>query len=405
MKILQINGYESPGRRFHGLSITPILKKYGIESKHLVWAKDTQDPEVLTFEGIIPRKINQILQLIEKQTSLQSILYRNVPKIIKMPAFQEADLIHLHIIHSGYFSISDLSMITDLKPTIWTLHDPWAMTGHCIHPFECKRWMIGCGECPDLTIPFPLKKDNTKLLFDYKRQAYKNAKFELVVASKWMYDMVKLSPLFEEVSVHQIPFGLDLKFFSPDAAPKARKQFGISEDMLVICFRSDDNPFKGLQHIIQALEKIETKQLVCLLTLGSNYNLLKKFENRFKIINLGWINNEETIRNALVASDIFLMPSIAESFGMMAVEALACSKPVIVFDKTALPEVVYAPEVGVSVPLNDSEALYQALQNLIDNPNERAERGKKGREIAELYYNEETQAKHLAELYKNIVNK
>ena len=405
MKILQVNGYESPGRRFHGLSITPLLKKYGIESKHLVWDKDTKNPDVLTFEGAITRKTNQVLRLIEEQASLQSVLYRNVPKMIKMPAFQEADLIHLHIIHSGYFSIGDLSKITNLKPTVWTLHDPWAMTGHCIHPFECKRWMIGCGDCPDLTIPFSLKKDNTELLFNYKLKAYQDAKFELIVASKWMFNMVKLSPLFRGVPVHQIPFGLDLTFFYPLTTPKAREKLGISKDMLVICFRADNNSFKGLPYIIKALEKIKTKQSICLLTLGSNDNFLKKFEEYFKIINLGWVNNEETVRDALVASDIFLMPSIAESFGMMAIEALACGKPIIVFDKTALSDVVYAPDVGMSVPLNNSEAFYQALQYLIDNPTERIERGKKGREIAELYYNEERQAQSLAELYKKIVKK
>lgn len=405
MKILQINGYESPGRRFHGLSITPLLQKYGIKSKHLVWDKDTKNPDILTFDGILTKRVNKIIQLIEERISLQSVLYRNVPKIIEMPAFKEADLIHLHIIHSGYFSIGDLSKITDLKPTIWTLHDPWAMTGHCIHPFECKRWMIGCGECPDLTTPFPLKKDNTKLLFDYKIQSYQKAKFELIVASKWMYDMAKSSPMFKNVPIHQIPFGLDLTFFAPNAAENVRKKFGIPENKIVICFRADKNPFKGLDYIIKALERIKDKSNLCLLTLGSDHDLLEKFRSTLKIINLGWINGEETVRDALVASDIFLMPSVAESFGMMAVEALACGKPVIVFDKTVLPEIVHAPEVGITVPFADDEALYHAIMRLINNPNERIERGKKGREIAELYYNEEMQVQLLAKLYKEIVNR
>ena len=44
MKILQVTAYESPGSRFHGLAITPLLKEYGVESKHLIWQKDSNNP-------------------------------------------------------------------------------------------------------------------------------------------------------------------------------------------------------------------------------------------------------------------------------------------------------------------------------------------------------------------------
>ena len=51
MKILQINAYESPGRRFNGLSLTPLLKARGLDSTHLIWARDTNDPSVLFWPG------------------------------------------------------------------------------------------------------------------------------------------------------------------------------------------------------------------------------------------------------------------------------------------------------------------------------------------------------------------
>ncbi|MGB7815442.1 MAG: glycosyltransferase family 4 protein [Methylotenera sp.] len=404
MKVLQINGYESPGRRFNGLSITPLLKKHGIESRHLVWEKDTQNPEVLTFDGDWTRKINRLVNRVERITSLQSVLYPHASQMLKMPAFQEAELLHLHIIHSGFLSLSDLPKITHLKPTVWTLHDPWAMTGHCVYPFDCKRWQIGCGNCPDLDIHFPLLRDHTRFLFNYKRRAYNNSKFDIIVASKWMRDMVEASPLFEGVHIHQVPFGLDLNFFSPVAAPSARKRFGIPENALVICFRAVINETKGLAYVIQALERIKTKQPVCLLTLNSK-GLMERFSDRFQLVELGWTNDEELTRDAFVASDIFLMPSIAEAFGVMAIEAFACGKPVIVFEGTSLPEVTFAPDVGVSVPMRDVEALYQALQRLIDNPQEREERGRKGRKMAELHYGDDMYARRLAEVYRMVAAK
>lgn len=404
MKVLQVNGYESPGRRFNGLSITPLLKKYDIESRHLIWEKDTQNPDVLTFEGKNTRKINRIINRVERLTSMQSVLYTNARKMMGMPAFEEADVLHLHIIHSGYLSLGDLPEITRRKPTVWTLHDPWAMTGHCVYPFECKRWMTGCGKCPDLGIHFPLLMDTTRFLFQYKKRAYNKSKFDVIVASKWMRDMVEASPLFEDVDIHQVPFGLDLDFFNPNASPDARKRFGIPDDALVICFRAVDNEFKGLPYIIQALERISAKQPVCLLTLNSR-GLVDQFKDRFQLVELGWTNDEELARDAFIASDIFLMPSIVEAFGVMAIEAFACGKPVIVFEGTSLPEVTFAPEVGVSVPMHDGEGLYRALQHLIDNPAEREERGRKGREIAEKHYGDDLYAQRLAEIYKTVAAK
>ncbi len=404
MKVLQITAYESPGSRFHGLAITPLLKEHGIESKHLVWQKDNDNPEVLTFSER-DRKINRFLYGIENILSLQSILYRNALQMMKMPEFQEADLLHLHIIHSGFFSMRHLPKITNLKPTVWTLHDPWAMTGRCIYPMGCTGWEKNCGICPDLSTPFAMRKDNSKFLFNHKGRVYEKSNFDIIVASKWMQNMVNISPLFKKVKTHHLPFGLDLKFFSPDFTKKARERFRISKDTIVISFRSEaDHIFKGYNYIIEALKNFEITKPICLLTVG-RHNLLEQFRGRFEIIEHGWTNDNVLLRDVLAASDIFLMPSVAEAFGVMAIEALACGKPVIVFDGTSLPEVTFAPDVGISVPMRDSNALSNAIKHLIDNPEERLERGNKGRKAAELHYSQDMHIKNLVNIYKETLNK
>lgn len=402
MKILQINGYESPGSRFHGLSITPILQKKGVYSKHLVWRKDTKKPEILTFD-FKTKLQNTFIRIIEEFISVQSMLYTSAKQIVELQEFQEADLIHLHIIHSGYFSMGDIHMISDLKPTIWTLHDPWAMTGHCIHPKSCERWKIGCGSCPDLRTSKPLLFDTTKFLFEYKKKSYKKANFDIVVASKWMQNMVEQSPIFDDsVPVHRIPFGLDLDFFHNRDTADMRDNLGIPNDALTICFRSDYNEFKGLKYILEALEKIHSEQQIYIITL-SGKPLSGKLGNKFKVIDVGWTNDPVTLRDAMIAADIFLMPSIAEAFGVMAIEAMACSKPIIVFDGTSLEEVTFAPDVGVSVPMKNSDELARALQHLIDNPEERERRGAQGRKMAERHYDENLHVDRMVELYQKVL--
>jgi glycosyltransferase involved in cell wall biosynthesis len=402
MRVLQISGYESPGMRFNGITLAPLLRSHDVESTHMIWMRDTKDPAIVDFERPHARELNALAARVEDATSLQSILFTNAPEIVEKPAFQAADIVHLHLIHTGYFSLMDLPLITSRKPTVWTLHDPWALTGHCIYPFDCARWMKGCGHCPDLATHFPMRKDNTALMFDLKREAYGRSDFDVIVASTWMRGMVERSPLFRGVNVHQIPFGLDLPFFSAANGSEIRARHGIPDDSIVLCFRAQAN-FKGLDHIIQALDAIQSDRSICLLTVG-NPGMLARFSDRFQLVELGWVDDPIVLRDALGACDIFLMPSTAEAFGVMAIEAMACGKPVICFSGTALPEVTGAPEIGIAVPSRDAAALARAIQHLVDRPEERENRGRAGQALARREYSDRVQARRTAEVYASVMD-
>ena len=70
----------------------------------------------------------------------------------------------------------------------------------------------------------------------------------------------------------------------------------------------------------------------------------------------------------MTAADVFLMPSVGETFGMMAIEAMACGTPVVVFEGTSLPDVVGAPQSGVAVSQGDASALATAITKLMTEP-------------------------------------
>jgi hypothetical protein len=186
VKVLQFNGYQSPGRRFNGLSLKPYLAEHGVHSKHFVWEQDRDEDGVVTVQSPLTRKINRLTRGVERVLSLQSQLYSTARQVKLLEEFKAADLLHFHIIHSGFLSMQSLPSLTAEKPSVWTLHDPWAMTGHCIHPFACSRWKSGCGKCPDLDTDFKLNFDTTALNFALKKFAIRRSKFEVIVASNWM---------------------------------------------------------------------------------------------------------------------------------------------------------------------------------------------------------------------------
>lgn len=403
INVLQVNGYQSPGRRFNGLSLKPHLAELGVSSKHLVWEQDRPEDDVVTLQGAAVRKINRLTRGVERVLSLQSQLYTNGMHIKRLPEFRNADLVHYHIIHSGFLSMQSLPSLTALKPTVWTLHDPWAMTGHCIHPFGCERWKTGCGNCPDLNTDFKINSDTTALNFKLKRIAYRKSNLELVVASTWMENIVKQSPMFEGVQVHKIPFGLDLDYFKARDQAQAKSRLGIEPDRLVLCFRSVLNDFKGLQYVIEALNQLQVDAPICLLTLNDK-GRVDKLKERFQVIEVGWTNDDEVMRDVYDATDMFLMPSLADSFGLMAVEAMAFGKPTVCFEGTALPEVIFTPHAGIAVPSRNSAALVDAVKRLIINPEERLQRGRHSRQLAEQHYDLRKQAERMAEVYRQVID-
>lgn len=403
MRVLQVNGYQSPGRRFNGLSLKPHLEALGVSSKHFVWEQDRQEEGVVSLHGRLLRKVNRLTRGVEKVLSLQSQLYSNGMHMRRMEAFREADLVHYHIIHSGFLSMQSLPAMTGDKPSLWTLHDPWAMTGHCIHPFSCQRWKTGCGQCPDLKTDFAIQRDTTALNFRLKRAAYRRSNFEILVASSWMENMVRQSPLMDGVPVHKVPFGLDLDFFKPGDQAAAKARLGIEPHRLVLCFRSVVNDFKGLQYVIEALDRLQTQVPICLLTLNDK-GRIEKFKDRFQVVELGWTNDDSVMQDVYSATDLFLMPSLADSFGLMAVEAMACGKPTICFEGTALPEVVFTPEAGLAVPSRDSAALAAAMERLIADPQERLARGARSRQLAEQHYDIRLQAERMVDVYERVIH-
>lgn len=105
--------------------------------------------------------------------------------------------------------------------------------------------------------------------------------------------------------------------------------------------------------------------------------------------------------------DIFLNVSIddSESFGVAAVEAMACEKPVIVTDVGGLMEVVDHGKYGIVIPKKNPVALAEAISYLIESPDRMSEMGKKARLHVLNLYNWENNLNKMIEIYKTILKK
>jgi glycosyltransferase involved in cell wall biosynthesis len=389
MNILHISSTDLMGGRFTGLYMQKILgETHNVGMA--VWNKTTEKQGVYSLRP--NRRFNipiDFARRLDNKLGLEGLTGIAGWLLPIQDYFKRADVVHLHLIHNdAYFSILSLPFLAHKKPLVWTIHDPWAMTGGCLYSFDCTRWLTGCAP----RCPYPRRKSLWQhhipaFHWKIKKQIYLRSNLSLVIASKWMQDRIQRSPLLQHLPCHLIPFGIDLDTFRSISKSEARNKLGICPDQKVIAFRDSGfftDVFKGLFCLMEALRLYEPKEPTCLLILQDG-RPFRSLWPKYSVITPGWIDGEE-LAVTLAAADVFLMPSIQEAFGLMAVESMACGTPVITFDGTSLPDVIKAPLGGLSVSAMDSNALAGAIQKLLEDDDLRKRLGKQARQIAEQEY-------------------
>jgi glycosyltransferase involved in cell wall biosynthesis len=108
--------------------------------------------------------------------------------------------------------------------------------------------------------------------------------------------------------------------------------------------------------------------------------------------------------NLYCNADIFCFPTFFESetFGVVNLEAMMCSLPIVSTFWRGISEVVVDGENGILCPIKDSAKLAIVLETLINNPKLRIEMGKKGREIFEKKYTLEIFRKNIIETFETL---
>ena len=407
MNILHVNNIDLLGNRFNGHDMQIALNAAGIEANQIVMERMGDDPHThLLTDGVDEPFLRHRITECEKKLSLHGMIYPYMFKLMDHPEFKKADIVHYHLLHNYWGALPVFPEITKKKPSVLTIHDPWIFTGHCIYPKTCERWKAGCGACPDLTVNFPMRSDRTQFQWAFKKSCFEKVSLDLVVASQFMLDFVKESPITRHIDhVHLIPFGIDIDQFSPNRnRAEIRHKLGIPDENFVLCFRADPSPFKGFDCIHDMLKKLSIDRPISLIAVG-NPGMLAGLKDKYQILDLAWVTDNDLMADLYCACDLFLMPSTAEAFGLMAIEAMASARPVLVCEGTSLPSVTFAPECGIVIPQNDSAEMGKVVARLAGNPRECETRGRLGRELAEKHYRFDTYVDKHLKLYEEILSR
>jgi D-inositol-3-phosphate glycosyltransferase len=183
----------------------------------------------------------------------------------------------------------------------------------------------------------------------------------------------------EHISV--IPCGVNLELFQPMDKDTARQYLGLNGDKSIL-FVGRIEPLKGIDKLLLAVAYLKDSQKLKLLVVGGDENsrheidrlqrLARELQIQDSVEFLGRIRQEELPR-FYCAADICVVPSFYESFGLVALESLACGTPVVTTRVGGTESIIRQGETGYLVPDNSPRLLADKIALLISRTNNTAE--------------------------------
>jgi glycosyltransferase involved in cell wall biosynthesis len=313
------------------------------------------------------------------------------------------DLVNLHWICGGGVRIETIPELK--KPIVWTLHDMWPLTGGCHQSLSCDRYTQTCGACPQLHSG--KDKDISRWVWTRKSKAWRDLDLTIVTPSSWLAKCSSSSSLFKNKRTEVIPVGVNTSLFKPLDRQFARNFLGLDQDKIVILFGAWANTSnKGFHRFLQALrilDKHEWKGKVELVVFGFSQPQVTKPDLNFPTYYLGRVRHD-LMPIVYSAADVFVAPSISETFGLTVLESLSCGTPVVAFDSTGPKDTVKHKITGYLAKPYNLQDLARGIAWVLEDVDRYERLVRCAREIVKKEFTIKLMAKRYRDLFYEVCN-
>lgn len=254
------------------------------------------------------------------------------------------DVIHLRNLHDHYLNLPMLFRYLGKTqiPIVITLHDCWIFTGKCAYPTRtgCDKWKNKCNNCPaKKEYPNSLVFDFSGKMFADKRKYLERLNIRAVMGvSDWVTDLGKQSFL-NKFKILRLYNWINLDVFKPydteNVLPVLKKYDVYENKFTVICVAAAWK--EGSQKNNELNEFAEILGDECqIIVVGKNSRTLKGKN----IIPIDFTNDIKELASLYSFADVYVHFSVADTFGKVIAEAMACGTPAVVYDTSACAELV-----------------------------------------------------------------
>ncbi len=276
-------------------------------------------------------------------------------KMAEVIEFQKLDLLHVHyaIPHATSAYLAKQLINNDSFKIITTLHGTdITLLGNDPSFFKITKFSIEKSD--GVTAVSEFLKNETQKVFDITNP------------------------------IQVIPNFVPLNLGEPEKLPDVRKRFA-DDDEYIISHISNFRPLKRVTDIIPIIKKVLQKKNVKVLMIGDGPERYKA-EELCRQDNLCdkffFLGKQENIHDLLCITDLFLLPSETESFGLAVLEAMAFGIPCITSNAGGLIEINIDSQTGFTLPVGNIEAFADSIIKLLSDDNLFIKMGKNAKEFA-----------------------
>jgi D-inositol-3-phosphate glycosyltransferase len=397
-----LGGKDTGGMNVYVRDLTRELGRMGIHVDVFTRSQDEHVPHVLHDLGYGNRVVH--VPAGPEVPIAKRELTDYIPQFVEgVKAFAAEKGIHYDIIHSHYW-MSGLAAES--------LSDAWGGTP-IVHMFHTL------GEMKNRIAQSDEERESSERIAGEKRVL---GRVDRVVTAT-LAERTQLRFLYkaDDRKLITIPPGVDTSHFYPISPDEAKMAIGIKPDVRMILFVGRIEPLKGLDTLIRAMSSLKLNHPdhpVHLAIIGGEPDVspeqrtsemarLQKLCDELAldqmVIFLGK-RGQDTLPYYYSAAEVLIMPSHYESFGMVALEAMACGTPVIASEVGGLGFLVQNGQTGYTIPNGEPDVLCDKLSTLLNDANLRETMGRRATEYAQSYTWDKIAAQ-IVGVYQALLNK
>ena len=364
MEILHVShSNDDGGAARAAFRILQAQRSVGLNSVMLVNDSQSQDEIIRSprttaarfARRLLSRYVDAALARLQSNsnTNLHSPAFFSAIKIKEINS-SSADIVNLHWTCGGMLSVFAISKIK--KPVVWTLHDMWAFSGTEHYDAGNQRWINGYKSH---------SKSNDHRGIDLDRLVWKlkkllwNKSIWIVTPSHWLEQSVYASELMCDWPVESILNPIDIDEWKMESKQVSRSLLGIPQGGKIILFGAIGgmkDSRKGFDLLVDAIEELHSRiPEFSIVVFGQPHSTLIP-ELGDKLIFLGNLKDDLSLRLAYSAADVFVIPSRQDNLPNTGIEAMACGTPVVAFDVGGMSEIVEHRVTGyLAEPFNSKD--------------------------------------------------
>ncbi|MDP3879467.1 MAG: glycosyltransferase [Dehalococcoidales bacterium] len=343
---------DTGGMSVHIRELAGKLGKQGHTVDIYTRVHDPKDPQIVN--------LGQNARLIHLRAGDEEIdklaVYTCLPDFVEnLESFRENDSLQYDLLYSHYWISSLAGKHLQQR---WNI--PHITT---FHTLGAVKNAIGIGEKePDLRI-------------ESEKEAVRDCQHIIATTEKEKTSLIHYygaSP--ENISV--VPCGVNMELFRPVDKEDARRELGSTDDKIIL-FVGRIEPLKGIATLLRAMPYLQDGHRPRLVIIGGDkrsqpeieklQGLCRELQIEDSVTFLGMIKQDK-LPYFYSAAEVCVIPSYYESFGLVALESLACGTPVVATDVGNLKDIIQPGVTGYVVTENTPHSLAEKIDRILCNP-------------------------------------